>query len=60
MRLTEFADPRAYTLPKDDAPDFARSLRRILPDRTADDLASTARGNRHQPVIKSRKLSDAL
>jgi hypothetical protein len=60
MRLTEFADPRAYTFPKDVAPDSAKLPRRILLDRTADDLASVARGDRHQPLIKPSKFLDVL
>jgi hypothetical protein len=33
MRFIEFADPKAYTLPRDDASDFVRQLRRSRPER---------------------------
>jgi hypothetical protein len=60
MRLTEFADPRAYTLPADDTADSAGSRRQIGTDRSANDPASSARSSRGQPPIKPRKLIDAL
>jgi hypothetical protein len=60
MRLIEFADPKAYTLPRDNASDFVRYLRHISPDRSADDLASPARASKRQPLVTPRKLLDEL
>jgi hypothetical protein len=60
MRLTEFADPKIYSLPADDIADFVNQLRRSSPDRPADDLASSMRPNRRRPPVKPRKLLDEL
>lgn len=60
MRLTEFADPKLYNPPANDAADFVSQLRQWWPDRSADDLASPVRGSRNQPLVKARKLLDEL
>lgn len=59
MRLTEFADPKTYTLPADAAVDFVSHLCRLRPDRSADDPAPMA-DTRNQPPIKLTNLFHEL
>jgi hypothetical protein len=60
MRLTEFADLKAYTVPANNVADFVKQLLRIWPDRSADDLASRNPRERNQPPIKPVNLFDEL
>jgi hypothetical protein len=59
MRLSEFTNPEEYIPPATDAEDYLKQLHPILPDRPADDRASSALINIRQPANKSRRLFDA-
>lgn len=59
MRLTEFADPNLYTLPANDAADFANELCRLWPGRSSNDPATMA-DSRNQPPIKLTNLFNEL
>ena len=56
MRFREFTDPKPYTLSADDAADFLKQHKRILPQG---DVAFVL-GIKRQPSNKQRELFDAL
>jgi hypothetical protein len=58
MRLNEFADPKEYTPPVTEAEDYLKQLHRILPDRSAEELAPSTLSIRRQPPSKPGQLSD--
>jgi hypothetical protein len=60
MRLTEFAVAELYIQPANGPEHFVKQLRRLSPDRSADDLGSPVRPNRRQPLLKPRRPLDQL
>jgi hypothetical protein len=57
MRLSEFADPKAYTVSVDDAANYPSQLLPMWPERPADKFAPSVLSRRNQPP--TTKLTDA-